>query len=294
MVWSQRWAGPAWTFALAVAGAFALQALKEHFEKTKIQKMDFIVIIGSAVFMLLGYFALIAANIYKYRYVDSNYMYKIYTSNATIEAAVVMVIVLVCFGVSLVYYAINRSGVYAVLTIAAFELWLAVPRGYDADWRTLKLVMFVPAAGIALAFIFDKKRVAAIAIAAFAAIFFLIDATATHGFPERYDPFTKAPYVDFLKNKAGYSRVMAIDGVLFPNFASAISLYDVRYINALSIPSFVAFRNEHMLTRKINMDGSDPLWFTGRPMMNDFGGAWFNADVTGDFLKQLNAYSFRV
>ena len=90
----------------------------------------------------------------------------------------------------------------------------------------------------------------------------MIDACAYYGFPDRHDPFTEAPYVKYLKNFAGYSRVMGSEGVLMPNFASALGLQDVHYINTIT-PSWLHEYVERNLyiTKPGTTSGS--FWFTG-------------------------------
>lgn len=60
---------------------------------------------------------------------------------------------------------------------------------------------------------------------------------APHGiYKDRYDTFTKPPYVEFLQARQaeeGRSRLFGFDALLFPNNASAYALDDIRNVDAL-------------------------------------------------------------
>lgn len=59
---------------------------------------------------------------------------------------------------------------------------------------------------------------------------------APHGvYPERTDPLAVPPFVRYIQDQSGAGpfRVFAVDGVLYPNFASALGLDDPRAIDAL-------------------------------------------------------------
>jgi hypothetical protein len=62
-------------------------------------------------------------------------------------------------------------------------------------------------------------------------------------YQDRYDRFTAAPYISFLQKQQQSSefRIFATDGYLFPNFASAFGLPDIRALNALYIDRYMAF-----------------------------------------------------
>ncbi|MBI5101002.1 MAG: YfhO family protein [Nitrospirae bacterium] len=48
------------------------------------------------------------------------------------------------------------------------------------------------------------------------------------------DPYKGAPFIEFLKKEnVDYSRVFGRDGVLYPNWASAFGLFDVRFLDAM-------------------------------------------------------------
>ena len=67
-----------------------------------------------------------------------------------------------------------------------------------------------------------------------------IDLDADRGLPDRFDASIPAPYVEFLRERDPYARVTGGRGVLIPNYASSLGLFDVRYINSLAEAAFLA------------------------------------------------------
>jgi hypothetical protein len=56
-----------------------------------------------------------------------------------------------------------------------------------------------------------------------------------------HNPFAGAPYIDALKKVAGNWRVFARDGLLFPDWASAFQLYDIRNLDAMYDKKYFPF-----------------------------------------------------
>jgi len=87
---------------------------------------------------------------------------------------------------------------------------------------------------------------------------------------------------------------MGAHGILFPNFASAVGLQDIRYINSLSTRLFHDYRASK-LHRQAEVEGtSSSLWFTGRPefISEKQNGAMIKASVEEDFIYNIRHYSF--
>jgi hypothetical protein len=57
----------------------------------------------------------------------------------------------------------------------------------------------------------------------------------------QHNAFAGAPYIDVLKRVTGNSRVFARDGLLFPNWASAFQLYDIRNLDAMYEKRYLPF-----------------------------------------------------
>lgn len=131
----------------------------------------------------------------------------------------------------------------AVLTLAAYAAIMVrlneslLPRFSHAHL----LATVVPAAAIAVllcALLLARRlpapaRGAALCLAVFAELFVL----APHGiFPTRYDPLVKPPFVQYLLDRQqgeGPFRVFATGGLLYPNFATAFHIDDIRMLDAL-------------------------------------------------------------
>lgn len=197
----------------------------------------------------------------------------------------------------LAYYIKNGKGLSGLFALAVLELWWAVPRGYNHYDLMLKPVPLVIGILAALSLTLNRKGVAIAGAVIFLASSIWVDSTATNGFPDRYDPFTKAPYVDFIKNRNDYGRVMGGEGVLYPNFASALGLWDVRYINALSPKIFQDFRSKYLHADVIAENTPSSLWFTGGKEYYITTPASSHATlvkrpVEEDLLKRHNNYSF--
>jgi hypothetical protein len=161
----------------------------------------------------------------------------------------------------------KRTPLYAIAALAIVELWWCVPRGYDHAYTALKLLPF--AAGFLGAVLFCFKRLKRAAVGMFLVFFVLaliVDLSSPYGLPKRHDPFIEPPYVKFLKDRPGDYRVMGGYGALSANYAGSMGLYDLRYVNALVLPSYRDFRTENLTPPVENeeREGSS-LWFTGMP-----------------------------
>jgi hypothetical protein len=62
-----------------------------------------------------------------------------------------------------------------------------------------------------------------------------------HFRPQRYDPFTPAPYTQFLKNNTEEFRVVGLNSLLYPNTASGYGIYDIRELNGIYLSSYMSF-----------------------------------------------------
>jgi len=59
--------------------------------------------------------------------------------------------------------------------------------------------------------------------------------------PMAHNAFAGAPYIDVLKKSAANYRVFARDGLLFPNWAAAFQLYDIRNLDAMYDRKYLPF-----------------------------------------------------
>jgi len=222
----------------------------------------------TAILFLFSYASVIALNIAKTARYGPDYMLKIYTSFHTASSiAHTLILLTVACGIA-VYYIRTRRGIYSLIPLAIIDLWLSVPRGYGDSWVNFKwLLLFFGLIAVA-GFLSRRTSIAAAGISLFVISTLAFDYYSTNGFPDRYDAFTKAPYVEFLQNKnTGNHRVVGGHGILFPNFASAVGLQDIRYITALTLNTFHDFRARRLHMDIIDDTSSSSLWFTGRDVL---------------------------
>ncbi len=289
LVWSQRWAGPVWVFSFAVAGAIGYECILGYSKdivkgdkaedigatsgvKEKISKnlygapfivyALFVVIFVSAV--LPGVIALVVKRELHFGPLSVSY---IIPSLALGNGVTLFLLTLALFVTA--YHMKRGSGLAAVTGLAIIELWWDVPRGYNDTWIYLKILPLFTGLLFTFSLLRENKKLAAAAGALFFAAFLAVDATAPRGFPDRHDPFNEPPYVRYLKEKGKDFRIMAGYGVLFPNYAGAMGLHDVRYISALMVADYRNFRINH-LQKTFDKEETDSfaLWFTGRPERN--------------------------
>lgn len=87
---------------------------------------------------------------------------------------------------------------------------------------------------------------------------------------------------------------MAGYGILFPNFASAVGIHDIRYVNSLAIAAFQGYRSRRLHNYKLLDGESSSLWFTGRPELYidlGDGNQLIRQPIELDFLSNIRAYS---
>ncbi len=326
-VWSLRWAGPLWTFALSIAGAIGLQMIMpasaygadgdevpsaSHMAPHPVRrKMD--QYLQRRPHMPVVFSFLLVLLFYVYTTLTPTVMLVLRSSeifNDRMEpfvgpsiggAVIVLFIILflfLIFGIG-ISRSIKRKGYAALALLAVIELWWAVPRGYSPETLGYKWWPFV--IGI-IAVIFFYKRARALSII-LCLIFFgaalYLDINATSGMPDRNDPFEPPPYVEFIKGQEGHFRVAGAYGTLMPNFASSVGLMDVHYVNSLLPSSFHNFRTNYLHADLIEEEPVSSLWFTGRPERcavvegaNGNGGYQpFYRPTEDDFLSALKGYS---
>jgi len=222
----------------------------------------------STFFVLLVIYILIAFvffNTLKVFYKDSYLIVKPYIIPSMVLGAAITIIIMAYALFVSIYYRRKKGFFYGVVSLVVLELWWHIPRGYSNEWIFLKLIPFVIGGFIVWVSLNKRWFMAIVSGILFFISFSVIDFKAPYGFPDRYDPFTKAPYIDFLKKDGDYYRAMGGYGILFPNFSSALGLQEIKYINALSIDSFQHYRTKYLHTIGLNEESSGVLWFTGRP-----------------------------
>ncbi len=96
---------------------------------------------------------------------------------------------------------------------------------------------------------------------------------------QSHDPFLGAPYVDVMKKEsAGEYRIIARDGLLFPNWASSFQLFDIRNVDAMYDKKYFPFLVNFFPDHK-HLGPPDDLG-------DRFTGAG-NYELTGDLAQRL-------
>jgi hypothetical protein len=73
-----------------------------------------------------------------------------------------------------------------------------------------------------------------------------VSGISPQGFPNRYDAFTEAPYVSYLRANAGYQRVCSLDGVFLPPVAEVFFIQNLGEFSTFMPSSFRAFSKANL------------------------------------------------
>ncbi len=136
------------------------------------------------------------------------------------------------------------------------------------------LAIAVPAilmAGVAFALKFSGKRLVVVLVTLLTAEMWMNFIAPTYYWLNRLprttrNPYLGAPYIDVLKKETGHDRVFARDSLLFPNWAAAFQLYDIRDLDALYEHKYLAFIQNFFQDQKglnLQYDLSDRFNGTG-------------------------------
>jgi hypothetical protein len=279
--WSQRWAGPVWTFSFAIAAALAVemlwnkkqrkpitsiviitsifcnnQSVTSHSIVNKIATQIIWIVPSILIGGLLIFIIFHSAKLIQFEDLEAQK----YFASAVFMGCAVAFFTLVGALLILKYWGHSKSGLYALIALTLNELWFVIPKGYPPEFLYLKLIPFL--IGLIVVWQCGKQRWKKALISTSIVVFAYsgIDQTASHGLPDQAD-FSPPPYVKFLQEQEGHFRVAGAGGVLFPNFASMLGLYDVRFVSSLSIETYHYFK-EYFLQRSPAFYGYT-LWFTG-------------------------------
>jgi hypothetical protein len=159
---------------------------------------------------------------------------------------------------------------YGLVALGALELWLYVPKGYDSNWQTFQLLPLVFGFGAVISLSMGMWRFALVGCACFLVGYIVLDQRSPYGYPPRADPFQEEEYISFLKDQPGNYRIAGSPKAITPNLASALGLYDVRYVDALSISAYTDYVDSAL---RVEPEGVDVyrLWFTGNVPGDDSG-----------------------
>ena len=300
--WSPRWAGPAWTFPLAIAAALGLEILRDQGQGAALRQKvaKWWQGLGNLQLLILGCFVLIlgalgARLLIGYHGTLDLEQGDFFIPSAVVGVIIALVVIVAAMVLTRRYLRTSTStGMTAFIALALLELWFVIPHGYEPRTAMLKLIPFGIGLLVMLALVLKRRHWAVVGVVVCVVLSLIIDVRAEHGFPQRYDPVTTPPYVQYLESQDGYYRVTGGNGVLMPNFASTMGIQDIRYINALTPASYHNFRSQNLQTERLSPGSSSVLWFTGNPQLvvnRDGTGLRIQREFRSDIVENLPFYS---
>lgn len=255
-VWTPRWGGPTWCFALAAASAFGFQRLLET-DMTRVARAR-LAIVAAGILLLVS--ALSGAGFEALAPLQSTHWEFIWPG-----AFGGLLLAFTVVGLSAVAIG-RRSGVpvaFVLVALLLIERWFPIPRGYAPFFLAARLAPVVLGLAATALVILGRRAIGGgLAVVAIAAALAL-DPFAPVGLADRIDPAAAPPVIRFLRERAGYDRMMGDRKVLAPNYASVFGLYDVRHVDALAVEWFHGYVTTALETQP--RPWWHTLWFIGDP-----------------------------
>jgi len=157
------------------------------------------------------------------------------------KAVQVIVVIMLCTFAYHYRYMVEQA------SSPGLSLWSFKPsRPEFVAAQMLMAFGFISALAVAYWFYARKKRIGAetfklvVGCVALMELFIYIpNAGLAKNRNPRYDIFEKAPYIDFLQKNLGYHRVIGVDRILYPDFASAFGIGDLRVLDALLVTRYM-------------------------------------------------------
>ena len=285
--WGLRWSSPAWTFAFAAALGLAFEAITElsagkHRDRLRSSAVSPYMPAIAAALALLGVYLIWhfvpVVSIVLNRFQVFNEAMAPYAVPSLFSGSVVTLIsIVLCFYICQ-RHIMSGSPLWPAVLVILIELWWAVPRGYGHSWLAYKWLPFAAGIITVILVIAEMRGPAFAGAAVFIISALVIDGFSPQGLPPRQNPFKEAPYISFIKSRAGRGRVMGGYGSLFPNLAGAVGLEDVRYVNSLVPLQYHSFRSR--LLHAEPYDGGR-LSRCGSPAVLRARGQWATAPGRG-------------
>lgn len=282
--WSPRWGGAAWSFALisaATYGFYFLQTVNySNAEWNACIKKVFLLIIGVTYLCFavdMGYSD--ASNIF----VVNNFFQPLVIDMVNFIFGVACFLLLVYI---LKYYRHTGRCWTACSILLILSLWYWLSKGdlqllyFYEKLSVVDNLLLTKSVSIILGLLFllsvllyvngrDKSFLISIVI-----IFSIATIENMHvfpGYPKYQAVESETPFIDFLKEKSGENRLFASNGILTPSYASVYGLYDIRFLNALSINSYQYFVEEYIKEQKYYnyKNWFDANYFLNKPIIEN-------------------------
>lgn len=156
---------------------------------------------------------------------------------------------LMAFGLeSLLKKTFKRSHLYLVLISGVLIVWFgiqAIPEIQLTATNQVVLILYtliVAVLGLVLTMPIDLKYrvmwVGALGTLMLSEIWLLVP---RDGRPQRYETFTKPPFVSFLQEQKGPFRIYAYDGLLYPEISTGFNLDDIRDLDGLIVNNYFSY-----------------------------------------------------
>lgn len=272
--WAQRWAGPTWSFSFAVAAAIGFEVLKRNSQEsgsspeqaTGISLKDALLFLSGSlwrkiIFTSLSIFLIVELILELIEIVGKG-SYGRFFAPTVLGGCGLALGVLITAILLTQSFSKKYKGLVAFIPLGFLELWYMIPRGYNHP--TLNQLWIPVGIGLLVIILIalERYRLSVLGGILFVLAFLIIDAFAYFGLPDKYDAFTELPYVKYLKKQEGYYRVIGSEGILMPNYASALGIQDLHYINTIT-PSWLHEYVENNLYAVKPSQTSGSFWFTG-------------------------------
>jgi len=260
-----RYLGPVWIFSQSVVAAIGFEKLLVH----DTSKRATMVALGVTCVVLLSLCLISSPGALSLRYAAWESM-----------EAFVFLFVIAFLSVRLLE---DRRIAAPLMGVVLLEMALYIPRGIPYEWAFLTSFLTLSAvfALVVLALYFLprsstivgrcasehafrhgthlRRSALLVTIVALVAVN-AVAASSPYGLSERTDPFREAPYVSFLQEKVGFSRIYTFDGFLPPSYGGVFGLANVGVFGAFNVDSFHRFAKQHLDTGFLEASMTSNEW----------------------------------
>ena len=205
-----------------------------------------------------------------------------------VESAALGLVMILTLFVALKQKLLNKSIIVPVISaVIVAEMTFHVTLGYEEVTRLFRLFLYSTALlSLTLYMLFSKKKIESIKIKIGTSLFFIgiisVGLIGAKSIPKRGDAFRNlSPNFNYTHN--GYSRVLGIKGLLFPNISAALGIEDIKSIASVSLSRYQLFQDYCLSIKPQGKYKS--LWFTG--IMDPETGQ----DISGHIRERFRFYS---
>lgn len=201
------------------------------------------------------------------------------------ESTVLGLVVLLALSIALRQRHIDRINFALILSgIVIIEMAFHVTIGYDESSRLVKFLLHLAALLSLILYLLFSKKIANAKVKIGVCLLLVgmigVGAVGKNCIPNRKEVF-EYPFENL--NYDGFSRVMGIKGLIFPNLSAALGMQDIKSIASVSIRRFQLFQDYCLFIKPQGKYKS--LWFTG--IMDPKTGK----DISGHIRERYSFYA---